>query len=411
MSQVDRSVLVLGNYRQTITVIRSLGRAGYRVILGIEKSRDYTQFSRYTSEVWRHPVVRDDSEDFFVALQDHLARNPHIQLIFPVGERQIVYFNRRRDRVPGGVHLIMADRNSIETCFDKAATYALATRLAVPVADYRQPRSYAECEAAVEEVGVPCVIKPNDSRAPFFGKKAIILQRQDELAQHLPAWPDTNGFLFVQKFITGLRHNCHFRADRGQLLAYFEQCVMRTNRLDHTASGVDGLSVAPRARHRQYVERLVRELGYSGPGCCQFLVNDDTGESFILEINPRLDATCAIPFYCGYEFPLLATQLAGHHAGLSSTLSLPPADYPVGRRGAWVIGDLEGLLDGLQDREIGFREAVRWLGRTLGTASRADFHLTWSRHDPMPALHMGVCLLRNAASVFRTRVRPQVLDQ
>jgi predicted ATP-grasp superfamily ATP-dependent carboligase len=407
----DQSVLVLGNYRQTITVIRSLGRAGYHVLLGKEKSRDYTEFSRYTAAVWQHPVIREDDETFFVALQDYLDKHPHVRLIFPVGERQIVYFIRWRERLPEGVSLVMADRLSVETCFDKASSYALAKRLSVPVAKYRQPRSYAECVAAVEEIGFPCVIKPNDSRAPFFGKKAIILGKRDELEQQLPGWPDADGFLFVQKFISGYRHNCHYLANQGRLLAYFEQRVMRTNRLDYTASGVDGISVPPTEVLRSHVGRLVQELGYTGPGCCQFLVDDRKGEFYFLEINPRLDATCALPFYCGYEFPLLAVELARENAGQVSRMTPPPPDYPVGKRGAWIIGDLEGLLDSFHSREIGVRDAARWLARTLRTAWSANFHLTWSAQDPKPALYMCLPLLRNFASLFKGRSRPESQEE
>ena len=405
MNQPDQSVLILGNYRQTVTVLRSLGRAGYRVILGKEKSRDFTEYSRYTSDVWQHPVIDDDNETFFVALQDYLGKYPHVRLIFPVGERQIVYFIRRLEKLPKGVSLVMADRKSVVTCFDKAASYAMAKRLSVPVPEYRQPRSYSECAAAVEEIGCPCVIKPNDSRAPFFGKKAIILSNREELEQQLPGWPDENGFLFVQKFVTGYRHNCHFLADHGRLVAYFEQRVMRTNRLDYTASGVDGISVPPNEVLRSHVASLVQELGYTGPGCCQFLVDDSTGHFYFLEINPRLDATCAIPYYCGYEFPLLAVELARKNAGLASRTSLPPPNYPVGKRGAWTIGDLEGLLDTMRSEEIGAWGVASWLARTLRTALLANFHLTWSWRDPMPALYMFLLLLRNVASLFRKRTK------
>src|SRR3954467_14252872 len=41
------SVLVLGDYRQTVTVVRSLARAGYEVTLGTDDPRSSTAFSRY----------------------------------------------------------------------------------------------------------------------------------------------------------------------------------------------------------------------------------------------------------------------------------------------------------------------------------------------------------------------------
>lgn len=397
MNRSDQSILVLGNYRQTITVIRSLGRAGYHVIVGNEKSRVSTDYSRYISEVWRHPAIELGNEAFFVALLDFLRARPEVRLVFPVGERQIEYLNGRWEKIPVDVSLVMANRKSVETCFDKASAYALAKRLSVPVPEYRQPRSYSECIAAVEEIGCPCVIKPNDSRAPFFGKKAIILHDRKELEQKLPGWPDEDGFLFVQKFATGYRHNCHFLADHGRLVAYFEQRVMRTNRLDYTASGVDGVSVQPTEVLKQHVSNLTQELGYTGPGCCQFLVDDSTGQFHFLEINPRLDATCAIPYYCGYEFPLLAVDQVQKTRGVAPLVTLPLPNYPVGKRGAWTLGDLAGAIDSLRGREVGVWEFARWLGRILRTCLSADFHLTWSWRDPLPALYRGLHLFTKYA--------------
>lgn len=76
-------VLVIGNYCQTITVIRSLARAGYYIIVGCDEKRVFTQYSRHTSEVWRHPDITKSEEDFIAALTKFLARRQDIALVFP----------------------------------------------------------------------------------------------------------------------------------------------------------------------------------------------------------------------------------------------------------------------------------------------------------------------------------------
>lgn len=45
-------VLVLGDYRQTITIVRSLARAGFRIALGSDNPRSSTARSRYVAELW-----------------------------------------------------------------------------------------------------------------------------------------------------------------------------------------------------------------------------------------------------------------------------------------------------------------------------------------------------------------------
>ena len=68
MNRLDNKVLVLGNYRQTLTVIRSLGRAGYHVIAGRDGKRSFTDYCRYTAEVWQHPNIKNEESSFVVAL-------------------------------------------------------------------------------------------------------------------------------------------------------------------------------------------------------------------------------------------------------------------------------------------------------------------------------------------------------
>jgi predicted ATP-grasp superfamily ATP-dependent carboligase len=395
-------ILILGSYRQTITVIRSLGRAGYHVIAGRGKARDFTEFSRYTAETWVHPDLHDDEDGLVIAVAKLLSERRDVRFVFPVGERQITYLAKRVGYIPGGVSLVMADPAVLAACFDKARTYAIAGKLGIPAPEYRKVFGYPDLAAAVEFFGYPCIVKPDHSLTPFRNMKAIIVNGPDGLRQQLPDWPQGNEFLLVQAFASGYRHNCQFAAQKGELLSYFEQRVLRTDRPNYTGYGVDGISVAPRARLKAYCESLVKELDYTGVGCVQFLVDDVGGTANLLELNPRLDATCAIPYYCGYDFPKMAVELAGNTQRASSSVAAWPTMYPSGKRGVWWLGDVEGAIDAFGRGEIGLLGIAQWFGRFLRSAVRADFHLTWSWRDPLPTLFL---CRRFASSLLRRLLR------
>jgi len=296
----------------------------------------------------------------------------------------------------------MAESAVLAGCFDKASTYAIAEELGIPVPEYRKVFGYRDLVTAVESIGYPCVVKPNHSLTPFRDMKAIIVEGPNSLRQHLPDWPQGNEFLIVQRFADGYRHNCHFAAESGVLLSYFEQRVLRTDRLNYTGYGVEGISVAPSARLKAYCESLVQKFQYNGVGCVQFLVDDGAVTANFLELNPRLDATCAIPYYCGYDFPLMAVELAGYRQGRSTKDITPLATYPVGKRGVWWLGDVEGAIDALSRGQIGLRGLAQWMARFLRSAVRADFHLTWSWRDPLPTLFL---CRRFASSLLRRLIR------
>lgn len=392
-----KKVLVIGNYRQTITVIRSLARAGYSVIVGRDDYRVFTQFSRFTAEVWRHPDIRKSEKDFMATLVKFLATRPDIAWLFPVGEGDIACLARHLDVIPTSVGVVMTDPGTFRTCLDKFRIYEIVSQLGIPQCEYRKVTNRAGLLSASEEIGYPSVVKPNNALTGLFGKKALILKKAADLKRMFPVWPEGNEFLVLQRFASGYRHNCHFVADRGKLLSYFEQRVLRTDRPDDTGYGVDGIAYAPTAKLKEYCATLAEKLNYSGAGCAQFLVDDRTDSVSFLEINPRLDATCALPYYCGYDFPRMAMRYAEYRRGAISIPSENFSAYPVNKHGIWLVGDMSGWLRALEGDGLTFQQALDWLKQMAVTWVRGDCHMVWSWTDPLPACYS---LIKPASDVF-----------
>ncbi len=387
------SVLVLGDYRQTLTVARSLARAGYRVIVGSEDEHVFTRYSRAVAERWRYPDPAKSEPAFLEALSSILAQRPDIRWIFPVGETQLIAIVHHAEQLSTAVGVVISTPAVVPVCLDKPRLYVAAAACHVPSAPLRVVTDYAALSAALETLGYPCVVKPSSAFFSVHDRKALILHCSNDLARQLPEWPEGNAALIVQRYASGWRHNCHFLAHDGKLLAYFEQQVLRTDCQDGTGYGVDGISVVPSESLRRYCEQLLTHLNYSGAGCVQWLVNARDGSASLLEINPRLDATCAIPYYCGYDFPLMALNYARYRRG---ELTAPPrndAPYLAGRRGVWFVGDLKGLLTAARHGRVGMQGAMVWWWRAVRAFLSADMHLTWSRADPLPALFMAVRLV------------------
>src|SRR4051812_27817712 len=105
------SILVLGNYRQTLVVLRSLTRAGYRTIIGSDAKHVFTQYSRATAEVWRHQDPQREAE-FLDALCAFLAQRPDVRWIFPIGEDQVRFCIRHRTLLAPHAMPVMADAAS-----------------------------------------------------------------------------------------------------------------------------------------------------------------------------------------------------------------------------------------------------------------------------------------------------------
>ena len=380
------AALILGSYRQTVSVVRSLSLAGLRTVVGSDRLRSAARFSRFADESWLHPGIDAASDAFGSALRELLARRREIRWIFPVGEDEIRHFLRSSASLPGSCGVVMPERSVVEACLDKPALYEVARACDVPFAEFGVARDANSLEEWIARIGYPLVVKPTASIAELDGHRALVLSSEAARARLLPRWPAGIEALIVQRHARGLRHNCHFAALEGRLLAYFEQEVLRTNRSDGTRYAVESVSVAPSQALREHTARLVARLGYSGAGCTQFLVQGE-GSAMLLELNPRLDANCELARRCGVDFARLALEIERRRRGDPATFLTRLDAYPVGRRCHWAVGDVQGLLHEWRVGEIGWTRALRWLREAIGASLLANVHLVGWLRDPLPALY------------------------
>lgn len=388
-----KRVLVLGDYRQTITVVRSLARAGFEVILGTDDPRSSTALSRHVSATWNYD--RSSAERFRQQLEAFI-RIERPAFVFTVGESQLRRLIREPARFEPLSCWAMPDAETIAQCFDKRAMYALTSQLGIPTLAWHEFTSADDWRRQAAAMGFPVVIKRKDSSAQVRNRKALILREPEELDAFLAdvaSDPEPDA-LVLQKFAPGVRHNCHIAAADGELVAYFQQKVIRTDELDDTGIGVAGAAVAPSPELRAHCEQLTRSLRYTGVGCIQFLVDGE--RAAFLEFNPRMDSTAVLPYRMGYDFPRLAIQLAAYrkarNAGPQSLAAcLRPnaldAAYPAGRCYHWFYGDLNAWIECLRRGRQDPVQLAAWALRMLW-ASVTSSHLTWELSDPLPTLHM-----------------------
>lgn len=387
-------VLVLGDYRQTVTVVRSLGRAGFEVTLGTDDRQSSTRLSRFVSDVW---VYDNATPRRFCNSLEAFLRNERPDFVFPVGETQLRRVIETAARLEPLSTWVSPEFATVARCFDKGAMYELAPALGIPTMPWARFAGMDDWRSRAHAMGYPVVVKRKDSAAHVLERKALILQDPAQLDAFLAALPpdQDSGSLLLQKFAAGERHNCHLAAADGALIAYFQQKVLRTDQPDHTGIGVAGVSVAPSPALRAHCEALTRALRYTGIGCIQFLVDERTGGIAFLEFNARMDSTAALPFQMGIDYPLLGLQLAAYRkarcAGRGNARLLLPApvapEYRAGRTYHWLQGDLRSVLDELRNGSLATGSLAARIA-DMARLSLTGCHLTFDWRDPLPALHM-----------------------
>ncbi len=374
MTTARRTVLVLECHRQTLVVMRSLSLAGYRILLGTSENDlewGHVPYSNRVDEHWLHPPIDSEPDIFADALLSFLERRGDVDLVYPVGENALRVLADYYEVTARHAELVMPPPTVVSRCLDKAEAGRIVAAAGVELPESMEVDNCDALHAAIAAIGTPCVIKPLDSRNLLNGRKCLFVNEPESLDSW--CWPAEHRRLLVQTRVRGNRHNCMFVARDGEVMHYFESEVLRTDCADYSGYSVLDRSVPPSMARLEACQRILAELGYSGTGCIQFLFDPDNNVSSFLEINPRLDATLALPIACGFDLPLLALEV--------DRLSGPRLQdvYQYGCRRYWLYGDWRGLWSDWRKGDVGLASSLIHLMRmfrdSLGTGVSTDVFL------------------------------------
>jgi predicted ATP-grasp superfamily ATP-dependent carboligase len=387
------SVLLLGNYRPTLTLARTFSALGRRVIV-TDGPEGIAQFSRFVDECWHSPPLHEPA-DFFEALRDFLNKRRDITVVYPVLEVCLRNFPRYAHLLPSDRLYVLADDATIENCLSKPKMMALACDAGVLCGSHVKVTDYATLLDAVRPIGFPLIVKPSNSSARMGTRKAVIAGSLSELTEALPEWPANHNELIVQAYIDGPRINLYFAAQNGVAIRYLAAEIMRTDEEDGTGLAVDGRTIELDAEVRSIGDRLLSGLGYHGIGCIQMLRDRQSGKHYFIELNPRIAGNHAVPEHCGMGLGVLGMQLAQGIA-VDGELKIGPA----GKRYVWTSAALDKTWKAARSGRISWAAAARRLAETMKAAVVADVHMNWDRRDPAPAIAE---LVRKLPLVHRLR--------
>ncbi len=377
------AVLVVGmQRRESLAVVRSLRRGGYHVVAARCGPKRYTENSRAVHEVVELPPVHERYDDEWVeCLGEMTERDRPVRFLFPVGDDEIEHFDRLRGRLPASLFCVMPTSDVVELCLDKSRLLPLVDSLGIPCGRFAAATVGIDLDAALEHVGLPCVVKPATELVTLVGAKAIVVRTPEDVRRLREKCPD-GAPVVVQSFSSGPRHNVYFVAHHGDLRQTVQVEILRTDRPDGTGYAVDGRSVAASDSLLDHSSRLVRAIDYHGAGCLQYLV-EPNGQTTFLEINSRIGANSAIAVACGVDSPLRYVE------AFDDSLAAPIEMVATRRRRyAWTVGDLQGLAKASRKGDVGLAGSLRWLLASGWSLAAANVHVTWQWADPLPTMSL-----------------------
>ncbi|SFW73192.1 acetyl-CoA carboxylase biotin carboxylase subunit [Amycolatopsis australiensis] len=225
-----------------------------------------------------------------------------------------------------GLTFVGPDAGVIEQMGDKVRARQVAMAAGVPTVPGTTDGvdDVAAAVAAAREIGYPVMLK---AAAGGGGRGIRVVGDEPELRKAFPqasgeaAKAFGDGRMYLERFVRHARHvEVQVLGDGADAIHVFErECSLQRRRQKVVEEAPSpGIDERIRAEMTSAAVRLCKQVGYRSAGTCEFLVDDETGEFFFIEMNTRIQVEHPVSEWIS-GIDLVAWQLriaAGEPLGL-----------------------------------------------------------------------------------------------
>lgn len=335
----SRVILVTdADQRAALAVVRSLGRAGHRMLVGGPRRRSLAGASRFCSARMALPDPIAEPERFAEETLAAVMRNG-VDVLIPITEGSLLAILGQRSRL-GGCLLPFPDLATFQRVSDKAAVLRAAAEVGIAIPAQIVLETFG-ARLPPELPPFPLVLKPSRSVTTMDGERSKHSVRhvadRRELDEALAVVPPSAYPLILQQRIVGPGTGIFLLMWDGRVRAIFAHRRLREK---PPAGGVsvyrESIAADPELVERS--RRLLTSLNWQGVAMVEYKVDDSTGTPYLMEINGRFWGSLQLAIDAGVNFPRLLLDVSTG-GGPSS-----PPEWRTGVRSRWWWGDVDHLL-------------------------------------------------------------------
>ncbi len=299
-------VLVTGaDQRQSVTVIRSLGRHGVRVVAAGPHERSLGFVSKHASATWVYPDPYRDPHAFIDSILEAI-RTYKVDMVFPVVESTLVVINQFRDIIEQEASVVAASKEAVDLSMDKDRQFKIATDLGIRVPKTIAPISMDEADEQIKALQFPVVLKANVK--PQEADKAAAILKVDyadtypTLKTLLVPYYQAGVIPIIQEMIYGDGIGCGVLMDHDQALCCYQYHRGREN---HPTGGVPVRyhSMPMWEEVREQSVKMLQGMNWHGIAQVEWKNIIGTREVVLMEVNGRFWASLPGAVHAGMDFP------------------------------------------------------------------------------------------------------------
>jgi len=337
---VKPSVVVLdGEERSALAVVRSLGRVGYAVHVGAASPHSLAGGSRYSRSETLLPSPLSEGTAFIDAVAG-LVKRTGASVLIPVTEASALKVLEYRDRF-GATVIPLPERSIFQRICDKVEVLRVAEAIGIPAPARLTVGDRAQLIEALDRIRFPVVLKPARSVGDAGGGRlklgvtyALTRAELDAAVERLgpESFP-----LMLQERIEGPGVGVFLLRWGGRTRAAFAH---RRIREKPPSGGVSVYreSIALPSDLVAKSEELLARFDWEGVAMVEYKVDQASGTPFLMEINGRFWGSLQLAIDAGVDFPrlLLACALGACEPEVR--------EFQTGIRSRWWWGDFDHLL-------------------------------------------------------------------
>jgi carbamoyl-phosphate synthase large subunit len=231
---------------------------------------------------FKSPHVTDPT---YIQFLYNLCKKENIRILIPTIDTELVLLSNHRDSFAAeGIHIIISDTATVQSCRDKRLTANLFRQLNI-----NTPQIYS-----LDSINFPCFAKPYDGSCSVGAK---FIQNKESLTEDLLQNEKMMFMEFVNQSYTEFTVDIYYDRN-GQV-----KCLVPRKRIEVRGGEI---SKGITQRHQLYDYLLPKLEGLKGARGCialQIFVNQTNTEFTAIEINPRFGGGYPLSYSAGANYP------------------------------------------------------------------------------------------------------------
>ena len=281
--------------KQSYAMIRWLKDIGCHVTVICDSKHDTCYGSNIPDEKILNTQYKENNENKFQWMLSLVASGKY-DVLMPIGEMSTDFVTQHEEDFKKYVKIACAPRKAYLQAFNKQNTFDQAMKSGIPCPYTR--RSDQDIEDYLKHAKFPIIIKPRQGIGSIGFHK---FKTEDEFRERLSDPSFNVEDYVVQEFVNfENRIGTNLFVDKkGNICTSYAVDVLRWFPIDAGA----GVLIQTIDAHEilQYAGKLLQDLGWEGFANVAFMIDKETGEPRLMEINGRIPASIKVSFMLGYN--------------------------------------------------------------------------------------------------------------